>query len=390
MVGTPIPLTAASGYSPFDATKLLLMEASSPLSQRSTTTLLLQLRSHAVEPPRQRSHPDSFFFDVWRELARRTVPVEAVLRAAVAPAIADAIVRLLTAGEAYELPEWQQAYKACAATRLQGSYQLWFRDHAAEWLSRLLDSDSTGFLSWLAPPVALLSNIPPPPIPLSDDGQWIWDRFTCHRLDDWQPMSLIAEWKFIRNGSHGQLDPRMMNALVFDPSAIGEVALGHFAGVELPNSPLARDLSADQFVHQASTLLKAGEYERAAEIFSALTVVHPADGDALNNLGFCLLPTDPQGAARVLERASSFPCTRPAMNLANRAFASHLLGDDEAALALLSQASEGTRDHPVMMWVETECGTFDLTSLSTLHEYTELLQTHIRSLNAPAAVHPTA
>jgi len=189
MHGTPLPIEVAAGYTPFDATRQLLLEQGETIGQRSTGTLFLQLRSHAAETPGFRSQPASFFFEVWGELSRRTIPVEKVLSAAIAPAMAASIVRLLSAGMAYDLPDWQKAFKAARAMRpeIAGSYEAWFQDQAAEWLARLLDDDSEGFLNWKAPPVTLLANMP---VSLTEDeGQWLWDRFTQAHFDDWDAES---------------------------------------------------------------------------------------------------------------------------------------------------------------------------------------------------------
>ena len=95
MHGTPIPIEVAAGYSPFDATRQLLEEQDLPMAQQSTGTLLLQLRSHAAEPPGMRAHGDDHFYALWSELAQRGLPVEGVLRAEIAPAIAQAVLRVL-------------------------------------------------------------------------------------------------------------------------------------------------------------------------------------------------------------------------------------------------------------------------------------------------------
>jgi hypothetical protein len=97
MHGTPIPIEVAAGYRPYDATRHLLEEQGLAIAQQSTGTLLLRLRGHAVEPPGMRGASDDRFYELWGELVQRGLPVESVLRAAIAPAMANAILRLLRA-----------------------------------------------------------------------------------------------------------------------------------------------------------------------------------------------------------------------------------------------------------------------------------------------------
>jgi hypothetical protein len=377
MTGRALPLRVATGYEPFDATRQLLLEASLPIAQRSTATLLLQLRGHATTAPEGRIDPDSYFFDIWEELSRRTLPVDKVLRAAVAPAIASSILRLLRADKAYALPQWQNAYLVCKTLGPGDAeaYDTWFVVRAAEWLTRILEGDSRGFLSWSAPPPSLVANMP---ARLHEtEGQWLWDRFTRGALDEWSTSSLVMEWRYLRGKMSLGLSPRLLAARVLDISRVSDFALERMANGIEQTQATARDLSSDHFVTQALTLLKAGQAEKAAEIFSALAVVNPADGDALNNLGFCLLPSDPQTALRVLDRASTFHLKRPAINVANRAFTRHLLGQNVEAITLIESARLKEEVGPVWMWSEDRCTEFHLEAFDSLQAYTSSLQQHI-------------
>lgn len=386
MIGTPVPMEVATGYQPYDATRQLLEEQGHPVALRATSTLLLQFRSHAVEPPGMRGHSDSYFYDLWGELARRGLPVESVLRAAIAPAMAKAVVRLLRAEMAYNLPEWQKAYKAGqAASGFVGeAYCRWFADRVTEWFARLLEGDSEGFLSWKASPAPLLFNLPGQAG--DDEGRWVWERFIRSHVEDWSTSSLILEWKHIEgNGEQGTLTSRALNARTLDPDRVSSVVMSRLAGAH-KQTQHPRDLSADHFIERASHLLKAGRPQEAADIFAALVVVHPSDSDALNNLGFCLFPTDPRAGAKVLDRASTFPSTKTAINTANRAFAQHLLGDNENALIMLAQAKAQPDPGPVMMWVETQCGEFTLRNLGSIAEYVEHLSNHIEESRKPPEI----
>jgi hypothetical protein len=222
---------------------------------------------------------------------------------------------------------------------------------------------------------------------VDDEGRWIWERFTRSRLEDWSTSSLLLEWRHIAgdSGSDG-VKLRTLNARTVDPDDVGDAVMSRLAGVHRGHAT-APDLSADQFVERAIQLLEEGRPEEAADIFAALVVVHPGDGDALNNLGFCLLPTDPTTAAKVLDRASSLPSEKSAINSANRAFAKHLLGDNQGALLLLKIAQDQPNPGPVLMWVENECGQFAVRGLDSIAEYADLLTRHIQQV-ASASTDP--
>lgn len=379
MRGTAMPIEVARGYQPYDATRHLLEEQDLPISQQSTGTLLLQLRSHAVEPPGMRARGDDHFFDLWGELTQRGLPVEGVLRAAIAPEMAKAVLRVLKAGIAYGFPEWQKCYKAgqTMSELAEDAYDRWFVDHVAEWFARLLETDSQGFLTWKASPAPLLANLPG--LLGDDEGRWIWDRFTRARPEDWATRSLIHEWRHIAGSAESEsIRTRTLNARTVEPDRVAEAVMSRMAGVQWgPMTP--PDLSADQFVARALELLEKGRPEEAADIFAALVVVHPGDGDAQNNLGFCLLPTDPRTASKVLDRASALPSKRKAITTANRAFAKHLLGDDEGALSLLEMAKQQADDRPVMMWVETKCRSFGVRHQDSIAAYADQLAVHIQA-----------
>lgn len=133
-------------------------------------------------------------------------------------------------------------------------------------------------------------------------------------------------------------------------------------------------MSTQQFVERAVHHLSLGDPDAAAEIFTALAFMNPGDGEALNNLGFCLVPTAPERALGPLDRAARFPLAEPTVNTANRAFVRHLLGRDSEALALLDQAAPGQAS--AYVWTEQECRSFKL-SYQRLDSYITELRSHL-------------
>ena len=79
----------------------------------------------------------------------------------------------------------------------------------------------------------------------------------------------------------------------------------------------------------------------------------PNNADFHNNLGFCLLPDNPDLALVSLNKADELGYTDKLVNLANRALALILLGRHAVALRLVEDAYEVALDSPDvrgMMW----------------------------------------
>lgn len=381
MTGVSRPLEIASGASLFDATESMRRDLDSPTSGASTTALLLRLLEHAATPPSARTTSDDDFLGVWGELSRRGLDVVPILRVGVSPTVADVITQMIT-----DLPAsdpWPRLWEACLDRNSSNDeYSAWFATQVAEWLARLVETDLHGFLGWQTPADALFSNLPPAmPEP---EALWLWERFTVTHLSSWTTSSLIMEWAYSRGRIDTRCGERVLAARIVSPTDVATVALDRLAESTPQTFPQRRDLSTDQFVSEAVRHLRDGRPDEAAEIFTALAFMNPADGEALNNLGFCLIPQSAAQAVGPLDRASRLPLTRPELNIANRAFVRHLLGRDAEALALLESIRVRAPDTDVFAWCEAECGSFSLRSMR-LPAYVEDLHRHIsRHLAASA------
>ena len=71
-----------------------------------------------------------------------------------------------------------------------------------------------------------------------------------------------------------------------------------------------------------------------AGVFAGLCELRPGDGEALKNLGFCLLSTDVEQGLLKLQEACLYCRSRTVVNAVNTALALHLLGRDAAAVAV--------------------------------------------------------
>lgn len=372
MTGAARPIAAATGHSSFDATEIMLTEMNVPNHAASTTTLFLRLRREAITPPWTRTNHNSHesFYGVWTELVRRGISAEGVLRVGAAPAIAQEILRLVQAEDS-SVTGWISVYAGCREEAGdEEQYNRWFTSHVTEWFARLVESNLESFLAWEVPQPALLVHLPHPQ---PDEGaQWLWDRFTITALEDWKTTSLVAEWDYSGGKQPDSCPRRVLAVRELDATKVTETVLERLSN--RPGLEARRDLSTEQFVNRAAQLLQTGDPAAAAEIFTALVYVNPADGDALNNLGFCLIPTSAVQAIGPLDRAARFPLKNKTLNAANRAFVRHLLGKNQESLEILRSCEPD--ESPVLVWTEQRCGSFHLEK-QPLDDYVDQLIDHI-------------
>ncbi|KQV71301.1 hypothetical protein ASC64_04455 [Nocardioides sp. Root122] len=279
-----------------------------------------------------------------------------------------------------EVPETLPA-KLAADLRVVYATSTRFTTRVEQWLNRILTDDLNAVIDWTAPPPALFSALPALRR-MDETGLWIWDRFTKTSLEDWATSSLLREWA---GNSDVHLDRRVWLERVCDSEVLAEMALSRLTKKPRRAAPPPK-LTADVFVDAAQTLLKSDRPEEAAQIFQGLVDLNPTDGDALNNLGFCLLPTDPPAALEVLQRSSLFPMAFRAVNAANRVLALLLVGRESDALTLARESLRVVRpsenDHCVTWRVESTGETPQLSlQSSSPHAYlmnlTEFLESRL-------------
>ena len=255
-----------------------------------------------------------------------------------------------------------------------------FSNRVREWLTRLLNEDLGSLLRMQPPPIPVFLSFPTEPMPIDELGLWIWDRFTQTRYDDWATSSLMQEWRSARTGEV-PLTQLVWSERRTDPEAIASVWLSKSSDAPMTSLP-GRGLSADEFVDAAINHLNDGEIQEAADIFAGLVELRPADGDALNNLGFCLLPLDPSRGLEELEKASLYPQANVVLNLANRVLALHLVGRDEAALEIAREGmgSEHRAVGLAVMWKhDHDAGGLTLESEVHPVQYLGQLLTHLEA-----------
>lgn len=254
-----------------------------------------------------------------------------------------------------------------------------FTGRVVEWLSRLLNEDMRALFLWQAPPSPVFLALSGPNRTPDEHARWIWDRYTTTRLDDWAKSSLLLEWRSHHDGS-APLSPRVWGERITEKDPVASLALEKSSQLaRRPRRP-ERGLRPQEFVDTAVRHLKEGRVEDAANIFAGLAELRPADGDVLNNLGFCLMATEPEHALIVLQEASLYPRSQELVSSSNRALTLHLVGRDADAIAVAEEALD--QDHhegSCYMWRHThDRQPLELVAVDDAREYLKDLLVHLR------------
>ena len=213
--------------------------------------------------------------------------------------------------------------------------------HSRRWHQEIVDAILPTLVSWsIDAPFSEIINWSPPaslaeqplskrPQPRDPSSAWILDRFMTTYLHEWKTDSLRLEWKYL----HGELQV---------PCSQSDLRLR-----EIPEDDLSKAM-ADRLVRyednrpslmnrlkpSAIRYLREGRHERAAILFETAIDQNCADAEGHNNLGFCLIPTDPNSAVESLERAMSMGWSEKALTDANRILATAFAGRLTSALDL--------------------------------------------------------
>lgn len=135
---------------------------------------------------------------------------------------------------------------------------------------------------------------------LDEDGLWIIERFTRTYIEEWSLSTLCREWLYL----HGQHNPPC-NPLDMCVREVSEHKLAMVMADRLATDTPPRPQLPQMLVEPAVGFLNEGRRVEAAALFEAAVRREPHSPEALNNLGFCLLPDDPKLALEYLNQAVS-------------------------------------------------------------------------------------
>lgn len=167
------------------------------------------------------------------------------------------------------------------------------------------------------------------------NGKWLVDRFTETYIDRWDTESLCREWSFI----HGQIAPPCspfeLKSREVKVSALSQEMSDRLVRVNKNQSSRVKTLQTpehqtglmtSQLVKPAVGFLSQGRFTEAQALFEAILQMDPSDPDANNNLGFCLIPQNPELALKYFNECENLTGKRSELLSVNRMLALASLG----------------------------------------------------------------
>ena len=219
---------------------------------------------------------------------------------------------------------------------------LLFRTHVALglWADHIsLDS----IIAWEVPAQKFSEILKSPPDMKFDEafindkrnGKWLVDRFTETYIDRWDTESLCREWSFI----HGQIAPPCspfeLKSREVKVSALSQEMSDRLVRVNKNQSSRVKTLQTpehqtglmtSQLVKPAVGFLSQGRFIEAQALFEAILQMDPSDPDANNNLGFCLIPQNPELSLKYFDECEKLTGKRSELLSVNRMLALASLG----------------------------------------------------------------
>lgn len=204
----------------------------------------------------------------------------------------------------------------------------------ATWAS---EADFGDVIAWKPPD----SGLPAPSPRLGEQlspkrDPWIIDRFLETYLEDWATSSLHQEWKWLHGETACPIPSDEMKVRAVDESALAKL----IADRAVDETDLVDPLQMNTLQRVARDLLDSGSPDAAAAVFEAVAIEAPDRADAHNNLGFCLVHSDPERALKSLDRAAELGYQPKVVNICNRALCLVKLGRYGPAIALIEEGFE--------------------------------------------------
>lgn len=170
-----------------------------------------------------------------------------------------------------------------------------------------LSADIEDLVNWTPPEPSLFAK--PAPVdflPPDDDGTWVVERFTKTYLKDWSLTALQKEWRYLHGQHDAPCPPEDMSVRKVSETELAMAMADRLAAdtTPLPEPAVRSSELAEQLVVPAVNFIREGRRAEAAVLFEAATHHEPHNPAAFNNLGFCLLPDNPNRALEYLEKAA--------------------------------------------------------------------------------------
>ncbi|MEX2375673.1 MAG: hypothetical protein WD942_08840 [Dehalococcoidia bacterium] len=186
-------------------------------------------------------------------------------------------------------------------------------------------SRAADILCWRLPGDEEWDALRPETVRLDDDAVWLRDRFLSTYLDEWATKSLHREYRYSLGRLSGPVPPSEMGKRKVPVQVLeSQIARRHV----LEEGPGTGGFAPLQ--DEALSLLHEGNIEAATGLFQGALYSSPDSPRLQNNLAFCLIPTQPEQAAVILESLHRKGFERE-LTAANLATAAVVRGDPEGA-----------------------------------------------------------
>jgi hypothetical protein len=370
---------------PFDATESYLCDApESAMGKWHTTSLVTALKGILNRQPRfvhgSPAGRVSAFRAAADELTRRGLDASSLVRYGmwdvVASSILNALAQSTVAGQtrpggvssttadvwwtALDLPERPTLPDTPAPAQIQTL----LREIIAPSLPRIMGWISTAPIDSLlemTPPSGTLPDYPDDSFPEELQARYAWavDHFSSTFYSEWSTSSLHYAYRWLSGHEIPPCNPDLMcDRRIESDKLNAEIARRAATRKPRPDQrPMIDTLLANEMVEYAISLLKVKRFNEAAAIFEFAASQKPYDGYFQNNLGFCLIPSDPQRALVHLRVAAEMNYPRPAVNVYNQMCCHIGLRRIREALALAGNTwtdIQSVRPHGATLWKREE------------------------------------
>lgn len=168
------------------------------------------------------------------------------------------------------------------------------------------------------------------------DYRWCIDRFSITSVADWTPTSVEKELAWRGGEGCAPCEPKLMADRVVQIEQLQQLSEMYSLAPPKPGADsitISASLSY-RMQNRAADLLQRGEYAQAGELFRFALSKDPEDATAANNLGFCLIPLEPETALQFFDRADDLGFEHLSVLAHNRMVASMILGREVEAIGM--------------------------------------------------------
>jgi hypothetical protein len=360
---------------PFDAAVFQARDQDKPTDEKHTVSLIKDIADLVAMPPQMADDPEERGYLIRAsidELVSRGFRREDLLLA-VAYQTSVNLTAWLVVGEiitngvplgggntkpAFEVPdEWRGI--------AQGAVNIEVTDTSSSITLGDFDALQNSFLAWsLRQDLDSLVTWAPLPSPAfrrehardSHDTEfvranWIKERFTETYPDRWSTPSLDMEWKYLHGSEVACCDSAQMKLRRVGREDIAVVIAERAVDGRGRGGRRTGKFRVGDFTETAIGLLSSGKQDSAAAMYEALHKLDPSDPEIMNNLGFCLIPADPERALWCLNESTALSPDVTPVTWANKVAALYLLGRDSDALVLARQGCEGAGTVRAWLWL---------------------------------------